>query len=209
MKFCEIAKFLNIPETVARSLGRQGILPGQPCAEGWETTLDEIERWYVRLSGKEWANLVADGQVDPLVAEVDLEGEVTTDVLFTVLRSWEQRGIVKIISHNIEPGGNSELVLSLCEAAEEGRTGIESLEHTALGESMRSQIELVYRCENIVGENPVLVTFSEQEILKLSIEDTMAELPQREREIIRFHLASYALRLSTELRGEYEHKNSE
>lgn len=202
MKFREIARFLNISETVARSLGKQRILPGSPCADGWETTLDEIERWYVNLSGKEWANLVADGQVDPLIVEVDLEGEVTTEALLTALRSWEQKGMVKIISHNLEPPANPEVVLTLCEAAEKGRKGIESLEHTALIESVRSQIELTYRCENIIGKNPVLVTLSKQKILKLGIEDAMAELPQREREIIRFHLASYALRLSTELRGE-------
>jgi len=109
---------------------------------------------------------------------------------------------VKIISHNLEPTANPEVVLTLCEAAEEGRKGIESLERTALIESVRSQIELVYRCENIIGKNPVLVTLSKQKILKLSIEDVMAELPQREREIVRFHLASYAFRLSTELQGE-------
>jgi len=209
MKFDEIARFLNISEKVARSLGKQGILPGRPCAEGWKATLDEIERWYVKLSGKEWANLVAKGQVDPLTAEADLEGEFTTGALLTVLRSWEQKGIVKIISHNFEPGANPEVILTLCEAAEEGRKGIELLGHTALIECVRSQIELVYWCKNIIGKNPVLATLSKQKILKLSIEDPMAELPQRKREIIRFHLASYALRLSAELRGEYEQKNRE
>lgn len=209
MKFHEIARFLNISETVARSLGKQGILPGRPCADGWETTLDEIERWYVKLNGKEWADLVADGQVDPLIAEVDLKGEVTTEALLTVLRSWEQKGIVKIISYNLESVANPEVVLTLSEAAEEARRGIESLQHTALIESMCSQIELTYQCENIIGEHSVFVTLSKQKTLRFSIEDDMADLPQREREIIRFYLASYALRLSTELRGEYEHKNSE
>lgn len=200
MRFCEIAKFLNIPETVARSLGKQGILPGQPCAEGWETTLDEIERWYVRLSGKEWANLVADGQIDPLTAEIDLEGEATGEGLLTILRSWEQKGVAKIMCHDIGLGGNPEVVLTLYEAAEEGRKGIESLQHTTLIESVRSQIELACKCEKTLGENPVVLTLLNKRTLKLRIEDDMADLPQRDREIIRFYLASYALRLSAELR---------
>jgi len=170
--------------------------------------LDEIERWYVKLSGKEWADLVADGQVDPLIAEVDLKCGVPTEVLLNVLRSWDQKGVVKIISHNIKPGSILEVAVVLCETAEEGRKGIKSLDQTALIKPVRSQIELVYRCEIIIGENPVLVSLSKQGILKLSIEDPMAELPQREREIIRFRLVGCALRLSTEIREEYEHKNS-
>jgi hypothetical protein len=209
MKFHEIARFLNISEEIARSLANQEVLPGQPSAEGWKTTLDDLERWYVKISGKEWADLTANRQVDPLTAEVDLESEVAGDALLTVLRSWEEKGIVKIISHNLEPAADPEVILMLCKAAEEGREGIESLQHSALSEFVRSQIELVYRCENIIGNSPVLVTLSKQEILKLSIEDAMAGLPQQEREIIRFHLAGYVHRLSTELRGESGHKNSE
>ena len=204
MKFCEIAKFLNISETVVRSLAAQGVFPGRPCTEGWETTLDEIDHWYVRLSGKEWADLIADGQVDPLTAEVDLEGEVTADILHTVLRCWEQKGIVKIISCDLDSTGNPEVALLLYEAAEAAKRDIELLQHTTLTESMRNQIELACRCETVVGKHPVLITLSKQKILKLSIEDDMADLPQREREIIRFYLASYAFRLSTEFQGEDE-----
>ena len=209
MKFHEIARFLNISEEVARSLAKQGVLPGQPSAEGWKTTLDELERWYVKISGKEWADLTANGQVDPLTAEVDLEVEVTREALLTVLKSWEEKGIVKIIPHNLEPAADPEVVLMLCKAAEEGRKGIESLQQSALSEFVRSQIELVYRCANIIGENPVIVTLTKQKILTFIIEDAMAELPQREREIIRFHLAGYVHQLSTELREEFGHKNSE
>ena len=209
MKFQEIAKFLNISEMVARSLGKQGVLPGRPCADGWNTTLDELERWYVKISGKEWADLTANGQVDPLTAEVDLESEVAGDALLTVLRSREEQGIVKIISHNLELAADPEVVLMLCEAAEEGREGIESLQHSALSEFVRSQIEIVYRCQNIIGKNPARVSLEKQRILKIGIENDMAELPQREREIIRFHLAGYVHRLSTELREEFGHKYSE
>ena len=211
MKFQEIARFLNITEMVAKSLGKQGVLPGRPYADGWNTTLDEIERWYVKLSGKEWADLTAGGKIDPIISEIDLECEVTTEALLTVLRSWEQKGIVNIISHNLglEPSGTPEIVMTLCEAADKGRNGIESLEHTALIKSVRSQIEIVYRCQNIIGKNPARVSLEKQRILKIGIENDMAELPQREREIIRFNLATYALRLSTELREEFGHKNSE
>ena len=209
MKFHEIATFLNIPEAVVRSLSKRKIIPGRPCSDGWQTTLDEIERWYVKLSGKEWAALVANGQVDPLMAEVDLECEVTTGLLLAVLRSWERKEIVKIISHNLEADAIPEVAVTLCEVAEEGRKGIQSLEQTGLKKWSRSQLQLVYRCQKIIGKNPVLVSLPKKRVLRFSIEDAMAEMPQREREIIRFHLSSYALRLSTELRGKYEHKNSE
>lgn len=200
-KFQEVAaRFLNISETVVKSLAKQGILPGRPSAEGWETTYEEIEQWYVKLSGKEWANLVADGRVDPLAGGACLGSRVTKNALLTALRSWEQRGTAKIISHNLELDANPEVVIMLCAAAKAGKEGIEFLkEDQTLTESVRRDIELTYRCQIVIGENPVLVTLPEQKILKLSIEDAMAELPQREREIIRFYLTGWAWHLLAEL----------
>ena len=203
MKFCEIASFLNISEEVARSLGKQEILPGGPCSDGWETTSDEITRWYAKLSGKEWAMLATDGYVVPFIAEVDLESKVSTDALLTLLSSWEQKGIVKIVSQNLGSRANPEVVLTLREMAQEGREGIESLKQTSLIEPVRSQIQLVYRCKAIIGKNPIHVTISEKNILKVSIKDTMMELPQREREIIQHHLVVYAFRLSAELKAKH------
>ena len=202
MKFHEIARFLNILEAVVKSLAKQGVLPGRPCADGWETTLEEIERWYIKLTGKEWADMVADGQVDPLAVEVDLGNKVTKNVLLTVLKFWEQRGSVKIISHNLELDVDPEVVIMLRGAAKAGKEGIKSLnKDPALTESVRSQIELTCRCQIVIGENPVLVTLSKQKILKIGIENILAEFPQREREIMRFYLGSYALRLLAELQG--------
>lgn len=207
MKFHEIARFLNISEPVAKSLAKQRIVPGRPLADGWETTSGKIEQWYVKLNGKEWANLVADGQVDPLAGGAYLAKKVTKNILLTALRSWEQRGTVKIISHNLELDVSPEVVIMLRGVAKAGKEGIESLKKDeTLTESVRRDIELTYRCQIIVGENPVLVTIPEQNILRLSIEDAMAELPQREREIIRFYLTSQAFHLLTELQGKHEHK---
>lgn len=202
MKFHEIARFLNVSETVVKSLAKQEILPGRSRADNWETTFEEIEQWYVKLSGKEWAKLVANGEVDPLVGEAYLERKVTKNILLTALRSWEQRGTAKIISHNFELDVSPEVFIMLRGVAKEGKEGIESLKKDeTLTEPVCRDIELTYRCQIIIGENPVLVTIPEQNILRLSIEDTMAELPQREREIIRFYLARYAFRLSAELGG--------
>lgn len=207
MKFYDIATFLNISEMVAKSLAKEGSLPGRPCVDGWETTFDEIESWYIGLSGKEWANLVADGQVDPLAAEIDLETQVAADLLLSVLRSWEDKGVVKIMSHSLEPYVPPSVVVTICRAAENGRKGLESLgppRHTGLRESTRGNIEVVYRCEKTLGENLVVATLSNEKILKLAIEDDIAELPQRDREIMRFLLTSYARQLSRELRGKCE-----
>ena len=186
-------------------LAKQGILPGRPCDDGWDITLNNIEHWYVKLSGKEWANLVADGRLDPLIVEIVLEKEVTIDKLLTVLRAWEKSSIIEIISHNLEEATTPVLILKLLKAAETGRKGIESLKHIALMESMHIQIELAYRCEEILGKNPILVTLSNQKILTFKIEDAMAELPQRDREIIRFYLTNYARKLSYELQEDSTH----
>lgn len=189
----------------AKSLATRGILPGRQCTDGWETTLEEIENWYAKLSGQEWADLATGGRIDPLITEIVLEGEVPIDRLLAVLRSSEENNKVKIVSHDLEQATTPEIVLFLLEAAETGRKGMESLEHAMLTESMHRQIELAYKCEEIVGKNPVRVTLSNQKTLILKIENTMAELPQREREIIKFYLTNYALKLSRKLQQNRAH----
>lgn len=201
MKFDEIAKFLNISKRTAMSLGERRVLPGQPSAEGWDASLKEIDLWYVKLSGKQWADLVADGQIDPLAVEVDLEGETTADALLNTLRSWEKKEIVKIISHKLDRTGNPEAVLMLREAIQEGTRGLESLGRVAIEESLCSQTKVGYRCLKALGENPVLIRVSTRRNLKLSVKDPLAEMPQREREVVSFYLGQYALRLATELRA--------
>lgn len=180
MKFCEIARFLNISETVAKSLGKQCVLPGQACGDEWETTFHEIERWYVGLSGKEWANLVANGQVDPIIAEVDLAREITIGELVTMLKSWEQKGIVKIISYNLENIVTPGVMITLCKEPVYSRKRIAPQKHKVVINAIYSNLKLVDKCKKILGKQPVIVTLSKRTIL-LSINDAMANLLQRER----------------------------
>jgi hypothetical protein len=190
-----------------RQLGETGVLPGQPSPDGWETSLVEIERWYIGLSGKEWADLVSNGQVDPLVVEVVLKDEVTEELLLCIFKSWERKGIVKIISHDFEVSENYKIILILCGLDKNIEKEKESLMHESLCGLVKSYIELAYRCENIVNKNPLFICLSNKRILILGIEDAMEQVSQREREIIRFYLNRYALLLSDKLQEEIGSKN--
>jgi len=202
MKYSEIAKFLNVPEKIVKMLAKKGVLPGRAKGDCWGTTLSEIEHWYNQHSGKDWAELVANGRVDPLAAQEVLKGKVSLGILLNVLNTWEQKGTLKIISQNSEHQDNPKIVVTLNEAIEEGLKGIESLEQSNIIETVRSQIEIVYRCEEVIGRNPVMITLSKEGILKLTVESPLAELPQRDREIIRFLLAKYTHQLSVALQQE-------
>ena len=199
MKFKEIAKLLNISETVVKSLCDKKVLPGCKCDEGWMATLEEIEHWYVRLSGKEWADLVYGGNVDPIMVEIKLEEVVTKAKLLNTLESLAEKGIIEIISHNFEDGNQYEFSLIFSQAIEKSRKGIKSLGKAKLMESIVDQIKLAYECEGIIGEHPIFATIVNNEVLRLSLKDKMEELPQRNREIIKFHLSYYALKLYDEL----------
>ena len=67
-----------------------------------------------------------------------------------------------------------------------------------LPKSARIPIELAFKCEEIIGKNPVYVSLSKRGTLRIGIEPALGELPQYQREIIKFYLAKYALQLSHE-----------
>lgn len=205
MKYAEIARFLNISEECARALGEKKLMPGRTLDEGWEATFEELEIWYVKFTGKEWADLVSDGKIDPLVAEVDFRNNIGTGELLRVIKSWENKGKVKIVSHNISQ--NLEVFVVLLDIAEGVEENLEILRNTRLSKYLESQIEIAYQCEDVIGRNPVTITLAPDNILKLCIENNMVELPQRDREVIRFYLAKYGLELLEELQREHKRRN--
>lgn len=198
MKYTDIARFLNISEESVRSLGNKKLLPGRASEEGWAVTFEELEKWYIEFTGKEWADLVFNGKIDPLLAEVDLGNKIKRGTLGSVLKSWESKGMLKIISHN--PNVDPEVFVVSLEIAKDIEKEMEKLKNTTLPKYIRSQIEIAYQSENVIGRTPVVISLQGDNILKLSIENNLTELRQRDREMIRFYLAKYSLQLSDELK---------
>lgn len=205
MKYAEIARFLNISEECARVLGERKLIPGRALDKDWEVTFEELEIWYLKFTGKEWADLVSNGKIDPLVAEVDFRNNIGAGELLRVIKSWENKGKVRIVSHNMSQ--DLEVFVVLLDIAKGVEENLEILRNTRLSKYVESQIEIAYQCENVIGRNPVTITVTPDNILKLCIENNMVELPQRDREVIRFYLAKYGFELLKELQREHKRRN--
>lgn len=205
MKFIEIARFLNISEEVVRSLAKRRAIPGRLCGTEWQSSLQEIENWYIGLSGREWSALVGNGRVEPLVARVAFENAIALDKLLAALNSWEQQGRITIVSTNLKSSVNPKIVVRLVEAVDRGQKVVELLkksEYNGIGQRTCHQIELAGNCERTLGTKSIIVVLLNNKTIQFTIEDDMAEILQRDREIIRFYLACYLERLSIELHGE-------
>lgn len=210
LDYSEIGEFLNIPEESARSLCRQGVMPG--CANGgrWEIgpdELKELEDWYAKLSGQQWADLVADGNVDPIAVVVNLGDNVSRGKVQSALRQWQKAGVADIWKESVRPNGTFAAELRLHLNDEVGkRTGV-SLgpnigDSTGYRESARRVKERISVARQGISELAAVTTLlsvSPKGLLRIKTRDSLEELPQIEREVVRFVLASYAERLSNEI----------
>lgn len=207
MTWSEISAFLNISEESARLLADRGVLPGSPCEEdGWSTNREELEGWYVNLTGAQWAELVSNGTISPLEGVGEVHERCSLADVLSALESWERREIVEIMPRPEQAGECAGILIRVKEARRRGREYLDSLEssgpyaESSAARSACEDIRLVSQCERIVGDSTVVVRLSQGGKLALRLEDPMTDLPERDREIIRFHLASYARRLASEIR---------
>ena len=207
MRFPDIAAFLNVPSRIVRSLAKTGKLPGRPLKGGWDTSPQELEKWYVGLSGQQWADLVSEGRVDPLAAEIKVRQSIGTGDLVSVLETWAKMGVIRILSSHVEKGGTVRVLVMLCQARKEAKRGMQSLEKSPWSESVREMIAMVYHLHSVIGQEPIEVVLRGQRIVRLAIQDQMAGLPQRDREILRFHLGEYGQRLLTEIQRRRKSKD--
>ena len=76
MNFEDIAKYLRITESRVKQLCKKKIIPGEPLNNEWDVTEDEIDSWYNKLTGEEWAKLVSAGKMHPIFVEIHLEFKV-------------------------------------------------------------------------------------------------------------------------------------
>lgn len=199
MDFADIARFLNVPETAARQLAENGLLPGQPCPDGWNTSFDDLEAWYVRLSGRDWADLVSTGVIDPLLAEARLSAPATSDRLRSRLQLWAKQEIIVLLSLCAMDETSLSASFRLLEPQQRANRCLALLETEQLPDADREDIELTCRCEMLLSKQEVALEFSAGHILTCETRDPLEDLPQREREIMRAYLGSYVMRLTAGL----------
>ena len=201
MNPADIAEFLGISEETAKDLIQRGLVPGRLSGDEWDTTLSEIEDWYASLNGQDWANLVNNGRVDPLSVYIDTQVSNASDKLVSVLSRWEGIGLIRIIVQSSETDGSAKVVFTLHESVERGRQAIRSLPTGSAGSirTVLNRISLTYQCEVELGAQPVIAVLTRNGLLELRTEDDLGEVPQRNREIMRLYLSSYAFRVAADI----------
>ena len=207
MRFPAIATFLNVPQRIVRSLAKRGKLPGRPVKGGWDTNPDELENWYIGFTGQQWADLVADGILDPLLAEIKARHSIGSGEVLSVLETWAKMGTIRILSRDFQMGGDLRVLVIYCQAMGDAKRGIQSLEDSPWTESMRKSIAMVYNLQSVIGKEPIEIVVRRRQILRLAIQDQMPGLPQREREILRFHLGEVGQKLLNEVQRQQKSKD--
>lgn len=210
--FKGVADFLNVSETVAKSLADREILPGRSVGGRWEAKPDELEKWYAGLSGQDWANLVSNGKLDPICIQLDLGNGVEAGRLIKVLQQWDKTGVADIIAHRVEPSGKTVAEVKLHEPDQvtalsrqfidtsDVRLPERQSELSKTLQSVRAAISLAAECKLMIASETVIISLSPHGVLQLATQRDFRELPQRDREIIRFYLGPYAQRLAQDLK---------
>ena len=209
-RFAEIAEFLNITETTARSLGERGLLPGSPNEGRWEITFDELESWYAGISGKEWARITTNGQVDSLSTEIDLGGGIPTERLPELMRHWQTTENVNVVKQSARSDGTAVIEIKLDELLTKSQETLESIGRkeiktagvglkNRIAESVKNYLSVPFQSELTLASQKVKVSLNPNGMLRLITQDNLADLPQRDREIIRYFLATYARRIAHQL----------
>ncbi len=209
--FKGVADFLNVSETVAKSLADRGILPGRSAGGRWEANPDELEKWYIRLSGQDWANLVSDGKLDLICIQLDLGNNVKAASLIKVLQKWNNTGVADLLAQRVEVGGKTVAELKLHEPKESAalyrqftetddvRLSERQSEFSKALNSVRTDISLTAKCGLMMAAEMIFISLNPNGMLQLEILRDFRELPQRDRELIRYYLISYGQRLAQDL----------
>ena len=205
LAFEEIGELLGVREETARSLGKRGVLPGCPSGGRWEATLDDIEGWYAQLSGQQWADLVADGRLDAIVVEVDLNRSVSSETVLGILRRWEGKGIADVIKASANSDGAVVADLKLQGTVAQNRKAVAGLSVGDVSPEVTRRRVMIkppvaFQSRLDLATTTTALSVSPKGLLRMGIREDLRELPQREREIVRSFIASYAKRLVSEIR---------
>jgi len=210
--FNEIASFLNISEEKVRTLCDQRVIPGSPSEEGWSTTLEELESWYLRFTGQQWADLVNDGTLKPISTETDLEGSIPLDNITSALQKWQGSGIAEISERKFGSKGSIIWKLRIIEDFESNKQHIQDIRlkqgeiqtTSQTGKMLKSvldNVSITFEDKLVINKHSVLLFLSQDRTLRLATQDNLGHLLQRDREIIRYFLVTYLNRLVQQSRN--------
>jgi len=213
LSFSEIATFLNISEAKVRSLCNNALLPGRPSNGAWLATMDDIRNWYLRLTARQWADLISDGKLEPVSVGVDLGFKITRKTherLMSVLRDWQETGVAEVLGQRFESDGTTIIKMKLMEDYDETRQHLENIRGrqakvettTETGRILRSvldDISVTFEEKLTVAQQSVLLSLSPSGLLRLTTEEKLENILQRDREIVGLFLSSYVGRLARHL----------
>lgn len=198
LRFDDIAEYLNIPNETVHSLCIKKALPGNPCRGGWNSTFEKIEKWYLSLTGQQWADLINEGNLDAIATKVKLSDSINLEILSKALLEEQKNRIAVFSDQTFRSDGsviwkvqfptNLKAFLNLREVQLNLEKVDTSSETGKLLGSLFGNLSTAYTDELIISKQSVLLSFNSEKILHISIQDPLGQLPQRDREIIRYHL---------------------
>ena len=206
LSFNEIATFLNINEEKVRTLCDQRVLPGSPSSEGWGTTLEELESWYLQFTGQQWADLVKGGILEPIGAEINLGDSISSEKLTDALQEWQKSGIAEVIEQRFGSKGSLIWKLRIIEKSEinkqhaqdirlkRGKTQTTS-EVGKIQKSVLDKISTTLEDKLVINKHLISLYLKSDGTLRLETQDNLGYLLQRDREIIRYFMGTYLSRL--------------
>ncbi len=208
LSYQEIAEYLNIEENLAKTLGEKGLLPGFPSRGRLQTIFKDLEDWYASLSGNEWAELTASGKLNPIQVDINVTGNITKNRMTEILENWDRDQIAKIVDRRIE-SDTSIFELILIEPYKRSVQNSENMprrieeagisKNSTYFRSFENHLKTAIQSEFTLGTVLISVSINSRGILTLKTKEDLGELPERDREIIRFFLTTYAKRLSREI----------
>ncbi len=210
--FGMIATFLNVSEKKVRALCAQRALPGSPSNGGWGTTFEELESWYLRFTGQQWADLTNDGIIEPISVENTLESNISLDKLSNALEDWQRSGIVEISEQRFGSKGSIIWKLSIIENYENNKQQVQDIRlkqdkiktTSETGKIMKSVLDNISTASEkklAINKLQLLLYLRQDGILQLITQDNLGHLFQRDREIIRYFMATYLKSLVQQCRN--------
>ena len=212
LSFTEIATFLNISEEKLRTLSDQRVIPGYPSDGGWCTTLEELESWYLRFTGQQWADLTNNGIIEPMSAETNFVDSISLDKLTSALQEWQRSGIAEISEQRFGSKGSIIWKIRIIEKLESNQQHIQDIrvkqgkiqttsETGRILKSVLDNISIAFEDKLVINKHSLLLSLRSDRVLQLATQDNLGNLLQRDREIIRYFIEAYLNRLIQQSRN--------
>lgn len=190
MEYYNLAEYLNISEEDVKHLVKLKALPGVLTLTGIEVTIDEIDHWYSKITGSEWKELLGREEIDPLMVEIPFKTSVDKIKLFDSLHKLEREKKI-IISNSIKQNDiRNEIIIRFYEILDEVNNDRIRLRDSNLPLAIKSQINTVINSFDILRDEDIILIIDNYKI-SLKLTNEKANLLQRDREIIKWHLSRF------------------